>query len=266
MAGLTTAQRDDTLSSSSGPPSSPEPERGRRWRLPGLRTLIVVLVALVLLAAGGVWLLYGSTWLRTEKVAVSGVRVLTHREVTTAARVPLESPLVSVDTDAIAARLRAELPRIDSVDVVRNWPDGIGLKVTERVPVVFAEKGGKFIEVDAGGVRFATVDKAPEGVPRLEWETGGSPSLRRFGAARLQREGVRVATQLPEAVRRDTRALKIGSYDSIVLELTGGRTVVWGSSEHGAAKAKTLLSLMKTARSADHFDVSAPTAPSVSGS
>lgn len=66
-----------------------------------------------------------------------------------------------MDTGAIADRLRQKLPRIDSVDVVRSWPHGVSLKVTERKPVLLVEKGEKFIEVDAQGVRFATVDKAP---------------------------------------------------------------------------------------------------------
>ena len=72
-------------------------------------------------------------------------------------------PLISVDTGAVEDRLRAALPRIDSVDVVRSWPHGIGLKVTERKPVLLIEKGGKFIEVDADGraIRHGR-DRAPK--------------------------------------------------------------------------------------------------------
>ncbi|MGP3921653.1 cell division protein FtsQ/DivIB [Streptomyces sp. 8N616] len=266
MAGPTTADRGARESSPSGPP--PQPRRKRRLRLSvaGRRALLAALAVVSLLTAGGVWVIYGSQWLRVEKVSAKGTRVLTHRQVVAAADVPLNTPLMSVDTAAIAARLRAELPRIDSVDVVRVWPNEIGLKVTERKPEALIEKGGKFIEVDAKSVRFATVAKAPEGVPLLELDASRSPSLRRFGPARLQREAVRVSAGLPDAIRRDTRVIRVSSYDSITLELTGGRVVAWGSSELGVAKSKALLALMKTARDADHFDVSAPTAPVVSGS
>ncbi|MFB6817861.1 cell division protein FtsQ/DivIB [Streptomyces sp. NPDC056347] len=262
MAGPTTAQRGSGQKQQT-PARPPHP---RRRKLPGRRTLIVVGVLVLLLASGVVWALYGSSWLRAEKVTTTGVDVLTPGEVEAAAAVPIGAPLISVDTDAVADRLRQRLPRIDSVDVVRSWPHGIGLKVTERQPVLLIKKGAKFIEVDAKGVRFATVDRVPGHVPLLELEPDRSASLRRFGGDRLVREAVRVAGELPRGVAGETRVVRVTSYDSISLELTRGRTVFWGSGEGGSVKAKVLAALMKAAPKAGHFDVSAPTAPAVSGS
>ncbi|MFG2601541.1 cell division protein FtsQ/DivIB [Streptomyces sp. NPDC048462] len=264
MAGPTTAQRgagqqEDT-------PDRP-PRPGAEGRRMSRRTrLIVIAAAVLLLGSGAVWALYGSSWLRTEQVRITGVDVLSPAEVEAAAAVPMGAPLVSVDTDAIADGLRQKLPRIDSVDVVRSWPHGIGLKVTERKPVLLVKKGAKFIEVDAKGVRFATVDKAPGRVPLLELTAGQSASLRRFGSDRLVREAVRVAGDLPAGVAGDTEVVRVTSYDSVSLRLTGDREVIWGSGEEGAVKAKVLTALMKAAPKAGHFDVSAPTAPAVSGS
>jgi cell division protein FtsQ len=231
--------------------------------------LIILLSAVVLAGAATIWLLYGSPWLRVEKVSVSGVRVLTDQQVRDVADVSIGSPLISVDTDAIEARLRRKLPRIDAVDVVRSWPHGIGLKVTERTPVLILKNtgnGGKYVEVDAKGVRFATVSAAPKGAPALELAVSRSAVLRRFPVDRLVREAVGVAGDIPATVRRDTRVVKVRSYDSISLELSGGRTVEWGSGEKGRAKARTLTALMKAAPGARHFDVSAPIAPASSGS
>ncbi|MEV5202206.1 FtsQ-type POTRA domain-containing protein [Streptomyces sp. NPDC053720] len=264
MAGPTTAQRGRAQQEDS--PARPPRPRPEGRRLPSRRTLIVTGVLALLLAAGAVWALYGSSWLRAEQVGVTGVDVLTPAEVEAAAAVPIGDPLISVDTDAIADRLRQKLPRIDSVDVVRSWPHGIGLKVTERQPVLLVKKGAKFIEVDAKGVRFATVDKSPGRVPLLELKPDQSASLRRFGSARLVREAVRVAGGLPGGVAKDTEVVRVTSYDSISLQLTRGRTVIWGSGEGGPVKARVLTALMKAAPKAGHFDVSAPTAPSVSGS
>ncbi|MGP4089304.1 cell division protein FtsQ/DivIB [Streptomyces sp. KR55] len=264
MVGPTTAERGARRQESSGPPPA------RRLRPPRLRTIIILAVALVLLGAGGGWLLYGSQMLRVERVTVSGTRVLTSAQVREAADVPLGSPLISVDTDGIEARLRRKLPRIDAVDVVRSWPHGIGLKVTERTPVMLVEKGAEFVEVDDEGVRFATVSEAPKGVPLLELTVSRSDSAaashRRFGEHRLVREAVRVAGSLPAVIARDTQVVKVRSYDDISLELSGDRTVAWGSSEKGRAKARTLAALMKAAPAARHFDVSVPTAPASSGS
>lgn len=265
MAGSTTAERGERQRKSSGPPPA--------WRSRGQRhlSLIIILsVVLVFLGGGTFWLLYGSDLVRTERVSVSGTRVLSPAEVRDAAEVPVGDPLAAVDTDAIASRLREELPRIGTVDVSRSWPHEIGLRITERVPVLLAEKDGEFTEIDGEGVRYATVSKAPEGVPRLEWEVRRSGTtaagLRRFGESRLVREAVRVAREVPDAVAAATRSVEVRSYDDISLELTGGRTVDWGSGENGAAKGRALTALLKAAPRARHFDVSVPTAPASSGS
>nr|WP_260618423.1 FtsQ-type POTRA domain-containing protein [Streptomyces sp. WAC07149] len=228
--------------------------------------VLASLAAAVLLAAGVTWALYGSSWLRVENVTASGTEVLTPGQVLEAAAVPVGAPLVGVDTDEIAARVRGRLPRIDSVDVVRSWPHGIALKVTERKPVLLIKKDGQFVEVDSSGVRFDTVRQAPAHVPVLELAAEGSPSARRFDGERLLREAVGIAGSLPEAVSKETLQVTVRSYDSVVLQLTRGRTVVWGSGELGEAKGRALTALLKASPKADHFDVSVPTAPAVSGS
>ncbi|WP_420717710.1 cell division protein FtsQ/DivIB [Streptomyces sp. H27-S2] len=281
MAGATTAQRGTPGSggpSRKGPgapgrPGPPKPAKSSKRsgpRGPGVRVrrgpVLASLVAAVLLAGGVTWVLYGSSWLRVEKVTAAGTDVLTPEQVLAAAAVPVGAPLVSVDTDEIENRVRGRLSRIDSVDVVRAWPHGIGLKVTERKPVLLIKKGADFVEVDASGVRFDTVPKAPGGVPVLELNAGGSPSARRFDEERLLREAVLVAGSLPGPVAKETLQVKVGSYDSVLLELTRGRTVAWGSGEQSDAKGRALTALLKAAPKADHFDVSVPTAPAVSGS
>ncbi|MGW1145530.1 cell division protein FtsQ/DivIB [Streptomyces sp. NPDC002454] len=232
-------------------------------RMPRLRVRTVVLsaAAVVVLVGGGVWVLYGSPWLRVQKVGVSGVEVLDADEVRTAAAVPLGTPLASVDTDEVETRLGRLLPRIDRIEVVRSWPRGIGLKIVERKPVLLVEKGGKFIEVDEGAVRFATVDRAPSGIPVLELTPRRTVGPQRFAGEELTLAAVDVVAAVPTPVVGRTRTVKVRSYDSITLELADGRTVDWGSSERGEEKGAALTALMKAAPKARHFDVSVPTAP-----
>ncbi|MFJ6698665.1 cell division protein FtsQ/DivIB [Streptomyces sp. NPDC091272] len=267
MAGPTTRERGSDEKSGPAAPRPPRKERGDgRRRISVGRPVVLALALSVLLAGGAVWALYGSEWLRVEQVKASGTRALTPDEVVAAAAVVTGVPMISVDTGAIEDRLREQLPRIDTIDVVRSWPHGIGLKVTERKPVLLIEKDAKFTEVDREGVRFATVTKAPAGVPVLELAAQRSPSLRRFGEQRLLDEAVRVTVELPTALARNLTAVKVTSFDSITLGLGRGRTAFWGSGEEGAAKSRALLALMKAAPEAGHFDVSAPTAPAASGS
>ncbi|MGW7453611.1 cell division protein FtsQ/DivIB [Streptomyces sp. NPDC054787] len=281
MARARTAQRGSPSSDrpgrgpreGAGSPEPPKPAKSAKGsgpQGPGKRLrrgpALACLAAAVLLAAGGAWVLYGSAWLRVEKVTATGTQVLTPEQVLSAAAVPVGAPLVGVDTDEIGERVRTRLPRIDSVDVVRAWPHGIGLKVTERKPVLLIKKDANFVEVDASGVRFDTVPKAPAGVPVLELNAGGSPSGRRFDEERLLREAVGVAGALPGPIAEETLQIKVGSYDSVVLELARGRSVTWGSGEQSEAKGRALTALLKAAPKARHFDVSVPTAPAASGS
>ncbi|MFB7173971.1 cell division protein FtsQ/DivIB [Streptomyces sp. NPDC056254] len=287
MAGATTAQRGTPSPDGPGrpprkgagspaPSASPEsakpPKPPKKAAPRGSGTqlrrgpVLAWAAAAVLLVGGGSWVLYGSSWLRVEKVTATGTDVLTPEQVLAAAAVPVGAPLVSVDTDEIESRLRGRLPRIDSVDAVRVWPHGIGLKVTERKPVLLIKKDANFVEVDASGVRFDTVAKAPAGVPVLELNAAGSPSARRFDEERLLHEAVLVAGSLPAPIAGQTVQVKVGSYDSIVLELTGGRSVRWGSGEQSEAKGRALTALLKAAPKAAHFDVSVPTAPAAAGS
>ncbi|MFE2428020.1 cell division protein FtsQ/DivIB [Streptomyces sp. NPDC059373] len=252
MAATTTAEQQQAA-----PPSAPVRRR---------RATLVVLIAATVLVAGGTWLLYGSSWLRVTQVKVTGTKVLTPVEVEAAAAVPLGGPLASADTDGIASRLRKRLPRIDHVDVERSWPHTIALKVTERTPAALLESNGKYVEVDAGGVRFATIDSAPSGVPLVELTPAHGAGYRYFGTKTLLRAAVKVAGELPDAVRRQARVVRVTSYDGITVRLSGGRTVVWGSAENGAEKAAVLTALMKAAKGADQFDVSAPTSPAASRS
>jgi cell division protein FtsQ len=251
------------------PSATPGPlDGGPRGRLrpPGARGLLLVLAAVLVLGGFGLWLLYGSSWLRVGKVSVTGTRVLTENQIRSAARIPVGGPLISVDTTGAERRLRAALPRLAHASVVRDWPREIRLEVRERKPELAMRNGGKYSEVDADGVRFATVGKRPASVPLLVMDLQPSANPRYFGARRLRREAVTVAASLPEPVARDTHTVRVRSYDSVSLELAGGRTVLWGSGERGDEKARTLTALMKAAGRARHFDVSVPQAPAASGS
>ncbi len=263
MAGPVIPQRNDRAAPAPRRPAAPPPRRLTR------RGALVLLLVLALLAGGAVWLLYGSPWLRVRQVRVTGTRVLTAAGVRSAAGVRDGEPLASVDTAAVAARLRSALPRVDSVDVERSWPGAIVLEVTERVPKALLKKGGKFIEVDADGVRYATDATAPRGVPLVELTGAARPGSSHpgyFGTEVLLHSAVQVAADLPESVHRQTKFVQVASFDGITLELGGGRSVLWGSPEEGARKAAALTALMKAEPRAAHYDVSAPSAPASSGS
>ncbi|MGP3975217.1 cell division protein FtsQ/DivIB [Streptomyces sp. 8N114] len=245
---------------------NPPRPAGLRTRLRWRRILVLLLALAVPLGGFGSWVLYGSPWLRVESVSVTGTRALSDSAVSRAAEVPTGAPLITVDKAAVQRRVRQALPRVREVTAERSWPHGVTLTVTERRPELLLESAGKYREVDSEGVRFATVGKPPKGVPLLVLEPKEPEGERYFSAARLRREAARVTHSLPDSVHRAVRTVTVRSYDDISLELTEGRTVRWGSAELGAAKAKALAALMKAAKNATHFDVTAPSAPAASDS
>ncbi len=253
------------------PAAGPRPGgNGRRPRftMPGRRTVLITLVALTLVAAASTWALYGSSWFRATRVTVTGTGELTSQQIERAARVPLGGPLVSVDTGAVRKRLLAALPRLREVSVSRSWPHTVVVKVTERTPSAVLRTGSRYTEVDRGGVRFATVDHAPAGVPVVQLtpdRAQAAASLRQFGTQRLLQAAITVAGDLPDALRGHATAIRVRSYDGITVELSGHREVVWGSDEDGPLKSGVLAALMKAEPDADRYDVSAPTAPAASG-
>ncbi len=261
MAGETTAERSDSPA-----PSTRRPSAARRPRRPSRRAVVAGLAAVGLLVAGGTYLLYGSPWLRVGRITVSGTRVLTPEQVRAASGVPTGEALASVDPAQVESAVGLALPRIDSVVAERSWPDTLVLKVTERTPRALLKKGGKFIEVDANGVRYATDPTAPAGVPLVELTASASAAKGYFSTEVLLHAAVQVAADLPESVHKQTKSIRVVSFDAISLELTGGRSVLWGGPQDGAHKGVALTALLKAATGATHYDVSAPAAPASSGS
>jgi cell division protein FtsQ len=224
------------------------------------------LAAASVLIGGGTWLIYGSPLLRAEHVTVRGNHNLSDDQIIRSAHVPLGGALLSVDTGKVRSRLLKALPRLSAVTVERSWPHTVRLEVTERTPSAVLRSGSHYTEVDRDGVRFATVDRAPAGVPLVQLTDPRADSIRQFGTKRLLRAAIAVSADLPESLRGHATAIQVVSYDGITVELTGGRDVMWGSSEQGARKAAVLTALMKAQPDATHYDVSAPSAPAASGS
>lgn len=89
--------------------------------------------------------------------------------------------------------------------------------------------------VDEHGVSFHTGKDRPDGVLQAQEGSGDQELLSAYAA---------VARTLPAVVREQTSAIKGSTLDSIALELTDGRTVVWGSPEDSELKGQVLVPLL----------------------
>jgi cell division protein FtsQ len=219
----------------------------RRWLV---WRYVIASVLLVALVAGAVWLVFISSVLTVKKVDVRGESFLSRRQVLDAAAVPTGGHLAELDLAAIRSRVEALAP-VRHVDVSREWPDGVLIKITERTPVAVVEIGGGFHAMDADGVLFRDYPRPPAGMPRVV-------STADTGSAALA-EAARVIASLPHTLAARVDHVQVRGIDQISLAMRSGATVIWGSDAQSALKAEVLARLLP--HPAGTYDVSVPGQP-----
>lgn len=216
--------------------------RTRRW---------AVLAAAALVVAVGAWVVWFSPLLTVREVRVLGAVNVSADSVRQAAAVPAGVPLARADVAGIAARVGA-LPRVASVEVRRGWPDVLVVVVTERVPLAVTRDGSAYTYLDATGARFGTLAAAPRGLPVVT--AASDPAMT---------SALGVCAALPAVLRPRVAAVVARTRDDVVLTLSDGTAVQWGSPDQSERKAAVLLALLKVR--ATSYDVSAPDLPTTRG-
>ena len=223
------------------------------WRAPryfSRRTVLVAAAVAVVLAVLLGWLVLFSSLLGVRTVEVTGSSGATAAAVREVAAIPDGMPLARVDTDGVAERL-AMLPQVESVSVDRSWPSTVRIEVVERRALALVDVDGMGWLVDRTGTLFAQVTEPPAGVPTLQVADAG-PGDRATMAA------LEVMQVLPADIRERVSVVSAESTDSVVLQLVGGRTVVWGSATDSERKALVLAGVFD--RPGTTIDVSSPSA------
>ena len=196
-----------------------------------------------------VWLFAMSPVFRVHDVTVSGTDMLAKEAVLEAAVVPANQPMLGLDTDAIAERIRL-LPAVRDVTVGRDFPDTILIDVVERTVVYQRVDGSSYESVDADGVVFVTSNSPTEGI--VQAVTAGKDP-------RLLRDVAEVVSNIPEKLLPRVERVQAKAVDRITLELDEGDLVVWGSAEQSQLKGDVLVALIDV--DARLYDVSAPSYP-----
>lgn len=202
----------------------------------------------VLVAGALVWLIYGTSVLGVREVEVVGAQLVTPLQVEQAAAVPLNEPLARVDLDAVRARVRG-LAAVDRVVVRRSWPSTLVVEVVERTAVAAVPTGGQFTLIDAGGMPYRVVSRAPAGLPLVRVGAPGPTDVH-------TRSALTVLAALSDELREQLVAVAVPAPAQIKLELTKSRTVVWGDETASDTKSQVATALLR--RAGSEIDVSAP--------
>ncbi|HEX4686983.1 MAG TPA: FtsQ-type POTRA domain-containing protein [Nocardioides sp.] len=223
----------------------------RRWLV---WRYVIASVLLVVLTVGGIWLVFFSSVLTVKHVDVEGESQLSAQQVLAAGQVPLGAHLAELDLGAIRTRV-AGLAAVKRVDVSREWPDGVLIRITERRVVAVVEIGDRYQAMDSDGVLFKTYAHPPAALPRVVAGAAiGSDALA---------EAARVISSLPDGLAARVDHVGVRGVDQVTLVMRSGATVVWGSDSQSALKAEVLAHLL--AHPARVYDVSVPGQPVTSG-
>jgi cell division protein FtsQ len=237
-----------------GRPRARHPKTRRpNTRRPRARWLAVWLLLAAMGIAGSVtWALLGSSLFTVRSVVVTGTRLVPESEVLAVAGVRPGTPLIRVSTAQVAARVLT-IRQVQGVRVTKSWPDRVIIAVRERTSALaVAVPGGGFDLIDANGVVVRSAATRPPGLP-LYTTTAAVSSLR--GDPDVAAAAA-VVGELPASLRSSVASVIAPSPDQVTLSLRSGVTIVWGSADDAATKAKELAILMQThARS---YDVSSP--------
>lgn len=155
------ALRPVVLDPADRPPGRPyggDPAPHHGWR----RRVLLAATVVAVVAVTVTWLVGWSPLLGASTVTVRGTATLTAAEVRTAADVPDGTPLVRLDTAAVARRVEA-MPDVASARVAVVYPSTVTVTVVERVPVLYLQNPPRL--VDATGLAYRTVATAPTGLP-----------------------------------------------------------------------------------------------------
>ncbi|MBE1548782.1 cell division protein FtsQ [Mycobacterium sp. OAS707] len=233
-----------------GAPQEDAKRLGRRT-VRGLKVLMwSALVSVVLVGLG--LLLYFTPIMAARNIVVVGLGAVTQDEVTAAAAVAPGTPLLQVDTDAVAERVAA-IRRVASARVQRQYPSTLRVTVIERLPVVVKDYPDGPHLFDKDGVDFATAPP-PAGVPYLDAENPGPKDP-------PTRAALQVMTALRPEVAGQVGRIAAPSVAAITLTLDDGRTVVWGTTDRTEEKALKLAALLT--QPGQTYDVSSPDLPTV---
>lgn len=230
-----------------GDESKPVP----RGAVRGLKLAVaIILVSLVTVGLG--LILYFAPVMSARSIVVTGTGVVTREEVLDAAKVRPGTPLLQIDTGAVADRVAA-IRRVASARVQRQYPSALRITVVERIPVVVKDFPDGPHLYDRDGVDFATAPPPPA-LPYLDVDNPGPGDP-------ATKAALEVLTALRPEVAGQVGRVAAPSVSSITLTLTDGRTVVWGTTDRTEEKAEKLAALLT--QPGHTYDVSSPDLPTV---
>lgn len=234
--------------------SARTPRRSIRFR----RFVAVTIVLTVLY--GGVTVLSRQSFFRVQQVTVVGNVHETAGQIIAMSHLDEHPPMLTLNAVAINEAV-SQLRWVEKVDVTRQWPHRVTLRVTERRPVaVAADFNGVLRLVDGDG---RSLDPAPVGVDLPHLAAVGPDGPWPFD--RWARPAATVARRLPVAFRSQVASVSVDVKGRVTLHFTTPVTFYLGRTDNLHAKFVAVASVIagQVLRPHSYVDVSVPSAVTV---
>ena len=223
---------------------------GRRWIIAG-SSVLAVIVALILV-------LTFSPILAIKSVEVKGNKLVTQDAVQAALAPLLGVPLSQVGSGRVLGLLQGE-PAVADVVIQAEAPGTLYVQVVEYQPVAVLQQGKSFSLVGADGRVLALLAKRDAVRLPVIKGNGATADPKVFAAV------TKVLSELPAGLLRRVDHASAESRNFVELELTNGRSVVWGDGSRGRDKSLVLEALLGVKDKAKDpvkvYDVSSPDHP-----
>ena len=232
--------------------------RPRRRGFAARALLALQVLAVALLAVVGAWMawqrVFASDRLRVGRLEVKGSHFLSEGEVRELVGAAVGERILSLDIEALKARLRAS-PWVADATVTRTLPDTLRVEIRERVPLALAELDRLYLMDEDGGLidiygpRTGAFD-----LPIVRGLVGVEEESRRD---RARRAGALLA-DLAELAREISEVYVEPSGDLRVVLRGPGEVLLFGDPPY-RQRLVTFLSLRQDlaekAPGAEHFDL-----------
>ena len=218
------------------------------------RTLWLTVVGIVVTLAVVLGIAIFSPLLALRDIQVEGTSRIEKADIVAAIDGQMGTPLALLDNQRIVSEL-SDFALIRSFVTETVPPGTLVIHIVEREPVAVVAAGERFALIDPAGVVVRTMTERPDELPLITVDGEASAGNTAFDSV------VEVLLALPDDLLARVDSVTASTKDDVTFEFRGkGQTVVWGSVDLSAQKARVLDTLLglKNASTVKKYDVRAP--------
>jgi cell division protein FtsQ len=226
------------------------------------RRLVAVGAVAVVIVAGYLVFLRNSSLFAIDEVEVTGL---------TANQERISAALVRAAEDMTTLHVRegdlrkavSGFPTVATLTTDTDFPHGLKIEVTERLPIATAKIGGELTPVSADGYPLPGIEFDPKELPGLDADPTEDGRLGPEGTAQAAILGA-APEELNERLREATWDLERGG---VVVDLDDAPELRFGAGEQASDKWQAVVTVLAGPElgSPGYVDVSVPTRPVAGG-